>query len=31
VLEAAAAGLKQMRETEIIEDDGVLELTSGWK
>ena len=27
VLEAAAAGLKQIRETDMIEDDGVLELT----
>ena len=27
VLEAAAAGLKQIRETEMIEDDGVLDLT----
>ena len=27
VLEAAAVGLKQIRETEMIEDDGVLELT----
>jgi hypothetical protein len=27
VLEAAAAGLKQIRETEMISDDGVLELT----
>ena len=27
VLEAAAAGLKQIRETEMVEDDGVLELT----
>jgi hypothetical protein len=27
VLEAAAAGLKQMRETEMIEDEGVLDLT----
>jgi hypothetical protein len=26
VLEAAAAGLKQIRETEMIEDDGVLDL-----
>ena len=27
VLEAAATGLKQIRETEMIEDDGVLDLT----
>jgi hypothetical protein len=27
VLEAAATGLKQLRETEMIEDEGVLELT----
>jgi hypothetical protein len=27
VLEAAAAGLKQIRETEMVEDDGVLDLT----
>ena len=27
VLEAAAAGLKQIRETEMIEDEGVLDLT----
>ena len=27
VLEAAAAGLKQIRETDMIGDDGVLELT----
>jgi len=27
VLEAAAAGLKQIRETEMVEDDGVVELT----
>lgn len=26
VLEAAATGLKQMRETEMIEDEGVLDL-----
>jgi hypothetical protein len=27
VLEAAAAGLKQIRETQMIEDEGVLDLT----
>jgi len=27
VLEAAAAGLRQIRETEMIEDEGVLDLT----
>jgi hypothetical protein len=27
VLEAAAAGVKQIRETEMIEDEGVLDLT----
>ena len=27
VLETAAAGLKQIRETEMIENDGVLDLT----
>jgi len=27
VLEAAAAGLKQIRETEMIEDEGVVDLT----
>lgn len=29
VLEAAAAGLKQIRETEMIEDEGVFDLTVG--
>jgi hypothetical protein len=27
MLEAAAAGLKQIRETEMVEDEGVLDLT----
>jgi hypothetical protein len=29
VLEAAAAGMKQIRETEMIEDDGVLGIDGG--